>query len=57
VTAANAIMTLRTMVFPPFAASTDSIRVSLVVDAYRPRGSSWRLRRGLAATALSTGQL
>jgi len=29
-------MTLRTMVFPPFAASTDSIRVSLVVDAYRP---------------------
>jgi len=24
-------MTLRTMVFPPFAASTDSIRVSLVV--------------------------
>jgi hypothetical protein len=35
-TAANAIMTLRTMVFPPFAASTDSIRVSRVVDAYRP---------------------
>jgi len=32
-TAANAIMTLRTMVFPPFAASTDSIRVSLVADA------------------------
>src|SRR5262249_26133087 len=29
----------------------------LVVDAYRPRGSSRRPRRGLAATALSTGQL
>jgi hypothetical protein len=31
-------MTLRTMVFPPFAASTDSIRVSRAVDECRPAG-------------------
>jgi len=46
------------MVFPPFAASTDSIRVSLA--AYR--ASSMHIARsdrhgGLAATTLSTGQL
>jgi hypothetical protein len=31
-------MTLRTMVFPPSAASTDSIRASRVVDECRPAG-------------------
>jgi hypothetical protein len=31
-------MTLRIMVLPPFAATTDSIWVSLVVDECRPAG-------------------
>src|SRR5262249_18766957 len=54
VAAANAIMTLRTMVFPPFAqAPTPSAHRASSMNV-GSQESSWRAWRSLAATTLST---